>query len=80
MIVRVRTLSPPFPSLFPFPSYPFYPSRYPLPLFSNRIHKNMIKDFKHALVWGLSAKHKPQRVGKDHLLDDEDVVQVVKKI
>lgn len=77
MIVRVRTLSPPFPSLFPFPSYP---SRYPLPLFSNRIHKNMIKDFKHALVWGLSAKHKPQRVGKDHLLDDEDVVQVVKKI
>ena len=48
--------------------------------FCNRIHKSMIKDFKHALVWGISAKHKPQRVGKDHILEDEDVVQIVKKI
>ena len=28
---------------------------------------------------GRSAKHQPQRVGKDHELMDEDVVQIVKK-
>lgn len=32
-----------------------------------------------ALVWGTSVKHNPQKVGKDHVLNDEDVVQVVKK-
>jgi ribosome-interacting GTPase 1 len=34
---------------------------------------------KSALVWGSSVKHNPQKVGKDHVLNDEDVVQVVKK-
>mmetsp|Transcript_3436 Transcript_3436/g.12393 ORF Transcript_3436/g.12393 Transcript_3436/m.12393 type:complete len:368 (-) Transcript_3436:153-1256(-) len=48
--------------------------------FCNRIHKGLMKDFKHALVWGTSVKHRPQRVGKDHRLEDEDVVQIVKKI
>lgn len=43
------------------------------------LHKTLIKEFKHALVWGTSAKHNPQFVGKDHILDDEDVVQIVKK-
>lgn len=33
-----------------------------------------------ALVWGSSVKHMPQKVGKDHVLNDEDVVQIVKKI
>ncbi|KAF6164636.1 hypothetical protein GIB67_032864 [Kingdonia uniflora] len=32
--------------------------------FCIRIHKDMLKQFKYALVWGSSAKHKPQRVGK----------------
>jgi ribosome-interacting GTPase 1 len=32
------------------------------------------------LVWGLSVKHRPQRVGKDHVLEDEDVVQIIKKV
>ena len=42
--------------------------------FCNRIHKALIKQFKYALVWGASAKHRPQRVGKEHQLQDEDVV------
>lgn len=47
--------------------------------FCDRIHKLMIKNFKYALVWGTSVKHKPQRVGREHQLEDEDVVQIVKK-
>jgi len=48
--------------------------------FCNKLHKAMIKQFKYALVWGSSAKHRPQRVGKEHVLEDEDIVQIVKKI
>ena len=33
-----------------------------------------------ALVWGSSVKHNPQKVGKEHVLNDEDVVQIVKKL
>ena len=35
--------------------------------------------FHSALVWGSSVKHNPQKVGKEHILNDEDVVQIVKK-
>lgn len=45
-----------------------------------KIHKSLAKDFKCALVWGSSVKHNPQKVGKDHEVNDEDVVQVVKKV
>eukprot|EP00039_Didymoeca_costata_P030015 m.27542 g.27542 ORF g.27542 m.27542 type:complete len:367 (+) comp7905_c0_seq1:64-1164(+) len=48
--------------------------------FCNQLHKSIMKEFKHALVWGTSVKHSPQRVGKDHVLQDEDVVQIVKKV
>jgi ribosome-interacting GTPase 1 len=48
--------------------------------FCNRIHKGIIKQFKYALVWGASVKHRPQKVGRDHMLQDEDIVQIVKKI
>jgi small GTP-binding protein len=45
----------------------------------NRIHKDLIQRFKYAMVWGTSTKHSPQRVGKDHVLDDEDVLQILVK-
>lgn len=48
--------------------------------FCIKIHKSLVKDFKVALVWGSSVKHQPQRVGKDHVLNDEDVVQIIKKV
>ncbi|KAL6068231.1 Developmentally-regulated G-protein 3 [Balamuthia mandrillaris] len=48
--------------------------------FCNRLHKGILRQFKYALVWGSSVKYNPQRVGKDHVLHDEDVVQIVKKI
>ena len=39
-----------------------------------------LRQLKYALVWGTSVKHKPQKVGKDHVLQDEDIVQLVKKV
>ena len=47
--------------------------------FCNRLHRKLIEEFSHAFVWGRSVKHQPQRVGKDHVLQDEDIVQICKK-
>ena len=57
--------------------------------FCNRLHKSIVNQFQYAWVWGSSVKHQPQRgssvkhqpqrVGLDHVLMDEDVVQIVKK-
>lgn len=44
--------------------------------FCNKIHKTLLKQLKYANVWGASAKHRPQKVGKEHGLVDEDIVQV----
>ena len=43
------------------------------------IHKSLLDEFKFALVWGVSAKHNAQRVGVTHVLEEEDVIQIVKK-
>lgn len=48
--------------------------------FCNKLHRSIIREFKYALVWGSSVKHQPQKVGKEHVLNDEDVVQIVKKV
>jgi len=48
--------------------------------FCENIHKSIMQSFKCALVWGASVKHQPQKVGKEHELVDEDVVQIVKKV
>ena len=47
--------------------------------FCKYIHKNLLEEFNYALVWGTSSKHMPQRCGLAHQLEDEDVVQIVKK-
>jgi len=48
--------------------------------FCNAIHKEISKQMKYAIVWGSSAKHaRGQKVGLDHVLEDEDVVHVAKK-
>ncbi|GBG29857.1 Developmentally-regulated GTP-binding protein 1 [Hondaea fermentalgiana] len=44
-----------------------------------QVHRSLIDDFHFALVWGISTKHNPQRVGLAHELTDEDVLQIVKK-
>lgn len=45
----------------------------------NKLHRSLMPDFKSAIVWGQSVKFNPQKVGKDHQLFDEDVVQIIKK-
>lgn len=47
--------------------------------FCGQLHRSLAKDFKYGLVWGTSAKHYPQRCGLQHELEDEDVVQIVKR-
>nr|UTH78540.1 developmentally regulated GTP-binding protein 2 [Eunapius subterraneus] len=43
------------------------------------VHRTLVGQFRYALVWGTSTKYNPQRVGLRHRVDDEDVIQIVKK-
>ena len=47
--------------------------------FAGQLHADLASLCRFALVWGTSSKHYPQRCGLGHILEDEDVVQVVKK-
>ncbi|KAH3666452.1 hypothetical protein OGAPHI_003448 [Ogataea philodendri] len=47
--------------------------------FCNKIHKSLVDDFRTALVFGTSVKHQPQYVGLSHVLEDEDVITILKK-
>lgn len=48
--------------------------------FCNAIHRDILRKFKYAIVWGSSVKHARQKVGKDHVLQDSDVVQIIKSV
>jgi len=41
-----------------------------------KIHKDFAEKFKFAKVWGKSVKYPGQRVGKDHLLVDGDIIEL----
>lgn len=43
--------------------------------FAHSIHKDIAKNLKYACVWG-SAQHDGQRVPHNHLLEDQDVVEI----
>ena len=42
------------------------------------LHKDLLQEFKCALIWGTSVKSCPTTVGVKHLLQDEDVIQIQK--
>jgi small GTP-binding protein len=45
----------------------------------NQIHRDLVQNFKTATVWGKSVKYVPQKCGLNHILEDEDVLQILKK-
>jgi len=42
------------------------------------LHRSLLDEFKHAIVWGSSVKQSPTICGLKHVLHDEDVLQIVK--
>jgi len=44
-----------------------------------RLHRDLARDFKYALIWGKSAKFPGQKVGLTHVLQDGDVFSIIKK-
>ena len=45
----------------------------------DRLHRDLARDFKYALVWGKSAKFPGQKVGISHVLEEGDVFSIIKK-
>lgn len=45
----------------------------------NKLHRSMRREFRYAMVWGKSVKFAAQRVGLNHVLEDEDVLTIIKK-
>ena len=43
------------------------------------VHKDFVKNFKYAKVWGPSAKFDGQQVGLDHELKDTDIIEIFTK-
>lgn len=43
---------------------------------AKHIHKDFLKKFDFARIWGKSAKHPAQRVGMEHILEDNDIVEI----
>ncbi len=43
------------------------------------VHKDFVKNFRFAKIWGLSAKFPGQQVGLEHKLKDNDVVEIFTK-
>ncbi len=41
-----------------------------------KLHGDMVKNFRYARVWGKSVKYQGQRVGLDHVLEDEDILTI----
>jgi len=46
---------------------------------TKEIHKDFLKKFKFARVWGKSVKHDGARVGLGHELEDDDIVELHEK-
>ena len=44
-----------------------------------KLHRDLEKNFKYAIVWGKSVKHPAQRVGIEHMIKDKDIIQIVAK-
>ncbi|UCD20835.1 MAG: 50S ribosome-binding GTPase [archaeon] len=46
---------------------------------AKKVHKDFLKDFNYALLWGPSARFQGQRAGLNHVLKDQDMVEIYLK-
>jgi len=46
---------------------------------ANKLHRDFIRNFRHAKVWGSSVKFEGQKVGLEHVLNDKDVLRIIVK-
>ncbi len=44
-----------------------------------KLHREFVKNFRHAKVWGKSVKFPGQKIGPDHILEDKDVLRIILK-
>lgn len=44
-----------------------------------RLHRDFVRNFRHAKVWGSSVKFPGQKVGLDHVLKDKDILRLIIK-
>ena len=45
----------------------------------DKLHGSFKKKFQYARIWGKSAKHPGQRTGLNHVLEDGDILGIIKK-
>lgn len=45
---------------------------------AEELHKDLAAEFSSAKIWGLSARFPGQQVGRDHLVEDGDVIEILK--
>jgi ribosome-interacting GTPase 1 len=43
---------------------------------AKKLHTKLYKKFKYARIWGTSAKHPGQKVGSNHILEDNDIIEI----
>jgi ribosome-interacting GTPase 1 len=43
---------------------------------AKKLHTKLYKEFKYARIWGTSAKHPGQKVGSNHMLEDNDIIEI----
>jgi small GTP-binding protein len=46
---------------------------------AGRLHRDFLKNFRHAKVWGRSVKFPGQKVGLEHVLEDKDLLRIIIK-
>ncbi|MCK9152447.1 OBG GTPase family GTP-binding protein [Methanobacterium alcaliphilum] len=44
-----------------------------------KLHRDFVRKFRHAKVWGSSVKFEGQKVGPEHVMNDKDVLRIIIK-
>ncbi|RBQ22842.1 GTPase Obg [Candidatus Methanobinarius endosymbioticus] len=44
-----------------------------------KLHREFVKNFRHAKIWGDSVKFPGQKTGPDHILEDKDILRIIVK-